>query len=95
MEMTVSAARSSLPRVLELVENGEEVTLTRHGRPVAVVIRPDLLRARRLKDAMAGAQQVADLLERGRSIAIDMDGGIPAGRAEELVRQIREDRDAR
>lgn len=94
-EMTVSEARAALPQVLDLVERGEEVTLTRHGRAVAVVVRPDLLRARRLTDATTRAQQVADLLVQGRATAIDMDGGTDPGRAEELVRQIRADRDAR
>lgn len=41
--MTVSEARAALPEVLNRVESGEEVTITRHGRPVAVVIRCDIV----------------------------------------------------
>lgn len=94
-EMTVSEARAALPLVLELVDRGEEVTLTRHGRPVAVVVRPDLLRARRISDASERAQQVADLLAQGGSQVIELDNGLIDGRAEERVRQLRADRDVR
>src|SRR4051794_15680318 len=45
--ITVSKARAALPQILERVLAGEEVTITRHGRAVAVVVRPDALRARR------------------------------------------------
>lgn len=45
--MTVSEARAALAGVLNRVLDGEEVTITRHGTPVAVVVRPDSLRVRR------------------------------------------------
>ncbi|MGH9223290.1 MAG: type II toxin-antitoxin system Phd/YefM family antitoxin [Acidimicrobiales bacterium] len=35
--MTVSEARAALPEVLDRVGGGEEVIITRHGRPAAVV----------------------------------------------------------
>lgn len=41
--MTISEARAALPEVLDRVAEGEEVTITRHGRPVAVVVRPDVV----------------------------------------------------
>lgn len=41
--MTISEARAALPEVLDRVAEGEEVTITRHGRPIAVVIRPDVV----------------------------------------------------
>jgi antitoxin (DNA-binding transcriptional repressor) of toxin-antitoxin stability system len=44
--LTVSQARASLPELLSRVEDGEEVTITRHGRPVAVLVRPDVVRSR-------------------------------------------------
>jgi prevent-host-death family protein len=34
----VSEARAALPEVLDRVGAGEDVTITRHGRPVAVVV---------------------------------------------------------
>jgi prevent-host-death family protein len=39
--MTVSEARAALPRLLTRVDAGEEITITRRGKPVAVVVRPD------------------------------------------------------
>lgn len=41
--MTISEARAALPEVLDRVAEGEEITITRHGRPVAVVTRPDVV----------------------------------------------------
>lgn len=41
--VTISEARAALPEVLDRVAEGEEVTITRHGRPVAVVMRPDVV----------------------------------------------------
>ncbi|MBO0730745.1 MAG: type II toxin-antitoxin system Phd/YefM family antitoxin [Acidimicrobiaceae bacterium] len=64
--MTVSEARAALPRLLDRVGAGEEVTITRHGRPVAVLVRPDTLRARRADQALAAATGVREALERGR-----------------------------
>jgi prevent-host-death family protein len=91
---TVSEARATLPALLSRVEAGEEVTLTRHGRPVAVLVRPEALRARRADRAMRAAQDVHDMLEAARHEPLSADGLSP-GRADELVRAIRADRDAR
>ena len=44
--MTVSEARAALPEVLNRVADGEEITITRHGHPVAVIVRPDALWSR-------------------------------------------------
>lgn len=41
--MTVSEARAALPEVLTRVAQGEEITITRYGSPIAVVVRPDVL----------------------------------------------------
>ncbi len=41
--MTVSEARANLPEVLTRVAAGEEITITRYGSPVAVVVRPDIV----------------------------------------------------
>jgi antitoxin (DNA-binding transcriptional repressor) of toxin-antitoxin stability system len=60
--MTISEARAALPEVLDRVAGGEEVTITRHGRPVAVVIRPDILRARRAGGALDDADRIHELL---------------------------------
>ena len=42
--MTVSEARAALPELLSRVEGGEEITITRHGRTVAVLVRPVTLK---------------------------------------------------
>jgi antitoxin Phd_YefM of type II toxin-antitoxin system len=60
--MTVSEARAALPEVLDRVAGGEEVTITRHGRPVAVVIRPDILWSRRVGGALDDAERIHELL---------------------------------
>lgn len=41
--MTISEARAALPEVLTRVAAGEEITITRHGSPIAVVVRPDVV----------------------------------------------------
>jgi antitoxin (DNA-binding transcriptional repressor) of toxin-antitoxin stability system len=60
--MTISEARAALPEVLDRVAGGEEVTITRHGRPVAVVIRPDILWRRRVGGALDDAERIHELL---------------------------------
>ena len=41
--MTMTEARAKLPQVLDRVAAGEEITITRRGKPVAVVMRPDIV----------------------------------------------------
>jgi antitoxin (DNA-binding transcriptional repressor) of toxin-antitoxin stability system len=41
--MTISEARAALPEVVNRVTEGEEITITRHGQPAAVVVRPDVI----------------------------------------------------
>ncbi len=64
--MTVSKARAVLPHILERVQAGEEVTITRHGEPVAVIVRPDTLRARRADQRLSEADRVRDLIAASR-----------------------------
>jgi prevent-host-death family protein len=94
--MTVSEARARLPYVLELVERGEQVTLTRHGQPVAVVVRPDAWRSRRAAAVMARAREIGERLEWARTQPMPdlTKGGLAPGRADELVAALRADRDA-
>ncbi len=93
--MTVSEARAVLPDLLSRVESGEEVTITRHGRPVAVLVRPDALRSRRARAAMDGAEAIHQLLAGAASAAPPEGPGLTPARAEELVAEIRAGRDAR
>ena len=50
-----------LPDLLTRVEGGEEVTITRHGRAVAVLVRPDALRSRS-QEVLRDAERIHDLL---------------------------------
>jgi prevent-host-death family protein len=91
--MTVSEARAALPELLNRVEGGEEVTITRHGQPVAVLVRPDALRSRRASAVLNGAARIHDLL--AEAAIAPLQAGLTAERAEEQVREIRAGRDAR
>jgi len=93
--MTVSEARAALPQVLDRVAEGEEVTITRHGRPVAVMVRPDILCSRRARAALADAGRIHELLTEAAAGAWPEGPGLSAQRAEELISEIRAGRDAR
>lgn len=86
--MTVSQARAALPEILDRVLAGEEVTITRHGKPVALVVRPDTVRIRRADQAIADAERLRDLLERGRNARLDDSLSVSADRAEQLVADV-------
>jgi antitoxin (DNA-binding transcriptional repressor) of toxin-antitoxin stability system len=93
--MTASEGRAALPELLNRVLAGEEVTITRHGQPVAVVVRPDVLRVRRSEAALTPAAEVTALLSRApRPAARRPKGGLSARRARELTGEMRADRDS-
>jgi antitoxin (DNA-binding transcriptional repressor) of toxin-antitoxin stability system len=87
-------ARAALPAILDRVRAGEEVTITRHGEPVAVVVRPDRLGVRRASVAIAAGEQLLAELEEARNRPLPQPG-ITNERAEELVAAIRRERDER
>jgi antitoxin (DNA-binding transcriptional repressor) of toxin-antitoxin stability system len=91
--MSASEARAALPDLLSRVEGGEEVTITRHGRPVAVLVRPDALRSRRARAALDGAEAIHQLL--AAAAAPPAGAGLTETRAEQLIAEIRAGRDAR
>ena len=93
--MTISEARAALPEVLDRVAEGEEVTITRHGRPVAVVVRPDILWSRRARAALDDADRIHALLAEAATTALPEGLGLTERRAEELIADIRAGRDAR
>ena len=92
--ITVSEARAQLPELMSRVENGEEITITRHGRPVAVLVRPDVLRSRRAGAALADAERIHELLTQAPAADLPEGSGLTAQRAEELIAEIRAGRDA-
>ena len=93
--MSASEARAALPELLNRVEDGEEITITRHGRPVAVLIRPDALRVRRAEVVLDDATRIHDLLAEAAATPLPEGTGLTEQRAEELIADIRASRGAR
>ena len=93
--MSVSEARASLPEILDRVIAGEEVTITRHGRGVAVLVRPDAIRVRRADQALAQAERLRSLLDQGRNARLADAPVVSAARAEELVADVAVGRSSR
>lgn len=90
--LTVSQARALLPQIVQRVLDGEEITLTRHGQPVAVVIRPDRLRARRAEAALSRAAEVHEAIATGRTRPL---GRISPSTAKGTLRDVKLSRAAR
>lgn len=65
--LTTTEARAALRAVLDRVEAGDEVTITRRGRPIAVVVQPGSLRSRRAASALATAGELESKLIKARS----------------------------
>jgi antitoxin (DNA-binding transcriptional repressor) of toxin-antitoxin stability system len=93
--MNASEARAALPELLNRVEDGEEVTITRHGRPVAVLVRPDALRVRRAEVVLDDAARIHNLLAEAAATPLPEGTGLTEQRAEELIAEIRASRDGR
>ena len=54
MDINVYAAKTQLSRLLDQVERGEEVVITRHGKPVAKLVPIEARRAPRKLGALRG-----------------------------------------
>jgi prevent-host-death family protein len=91
--ISVSAARAELPALLALVESGDEVTITRHGRPVAVLVRPDALRTRRATEVFAEAKRIRALVEAAKETPVANSPGMTIESAEALIAHIRAGRE--
>jgi antitoxin (DNA-binding transcriptional repressor) of toxin-antitoxin stability system len=57
--MTMTEARAALPQVLDRVAAGEEITITRHGKPAAVVVRPGIAYPQPRVEVAAGGLHAA------------------------------------
>ena len=92
--MTVSEARAALPSLLSKVEEGEEVTITRHGKPVAVLVRPRATRVARL-EALERARKIGELIDQARREPLPdlTKGGLKPGQADAWVAELRRERD--
>ena len=82
--MTVTEARAAIHELLERVAIGEEVTITRHGQPVAVVVRPDVLRSRRAEEVLASAAELGAALKALRKHGVELEGAADHGVSEAL-----------
>lgn len=92
--LTVSEARARLPEVLDRVRAGEEITITRHGEPAAVVLRPDAVRTRRSGETVEHARHIGAQLAAAREQPLGP-SSVTSSRAEEMVEALRADRDRR
>jgi prevent-host-death family protein len=79
MPTTVGAyeAKTHLPRLLALAEAGEEVTITKHGRPIARLvpatetsspIEEVLAELLAVRATLEGAFDIRELIEEGRRL---------------------------
>ena len=70
-------AKTHLPRLLDEVSGGEEITITKHGVPVAMLVPPPEKRRKSTSEVIAelrelrkgntlGGLKVKDLIEEGR-----------------------------
>ena len=91
-QLSVSEARAILPELLDRVERGEEITITRHGRPAAVLLRPDAVRTRRAERVIGRAREVAELVSTARGRPLP-DAVVSAEHAEGWVDAVRAERD--
>lgn len=94
-KVSASEARATLPELLNRVSEGEEITIVRHGQPVAVLVRPDRLRSRRAAAIIDEAKQLEDMLAAARNRPLSGVAGISDERIEELIRAVRESRESR
>jgi prevent-host-death family protein len=67
-EVGAFEAKTHLPKLLDRVERGESVTITRHGRPVAQLV--PCVRGGGDR-ALAAVRRIAALREQIKKIAID------------------------
>ena len=93
--MSVSEARAALPEVLDRVIDGDEVTITRHGQPIAVIVRPDALRTSRADRVMDLAAQLQERMEAAAKRPLAPRPRISAARGDELLADVRASRSAR
>jgi prevent-host-death family protein len=93
--LTISEARATLPDVVDRVSRGEEVTITRHGQPVAVVVRPDMLRPRRAVELYAETEWLRRIYEEAGRTPLSETRPLTRQQAEELLAEVRASREAR
>lgn len=63
-------AKNRLSELLAAVENGEEVTITKHGRPVARLVPAGKPDAARVAAAIAGLKELRGKIKLGDDVTI-------------------------
>lgn len=74
--LDVSRARARLPELLRRVANGARVTITRRGKPVAMLVAVVDTRRRAIDDAIVGLRAFA----KGRRLRVPLRSLIEQGR---------------
>ena len=73
----VYEAKTHLPKLLQRVAGGERITITKHGRPIAQLVPPDLEPEMTVEEAIRGLKEfrkthslggisIKELIEEGR-----------------------------
>ena len=94
--VTVTEMRANLRAIIERVKDGQEIKITQNGEVVAALLHPEKLRRRLRTPSTIAAEKLQARLEKLRDDHPPLSrGGLEPTRAEELVRQLREDRDSR
>jgi prevent-host-death family protein len=57
-QVQASAAKTHLPRLLDEVERGETIIITRHGRPIARIVPERSQRQREIDQAIADIEEL-------------------------------------
>ena len=71
-EIQASEAKTHLPRLLDEVERGETIVITRHGRPIARIVPEVTRRQAEIAKAVAELRAVRrSIAERGESLSWD------------------------
>jgi antitoxin (DNA-binding transcriptional repressor) of toxin-antitoxin stability system len=82
-EVGVLEAKTRLSALIDEVGAGEDVVITRHGKPVAKLVRPDTLRPQAGPEVAARIRALRDEIERkyGVDEAFDWKAAVEEGRA--------------
>jgi prevent-host-death family protein len=74
MNVSIAEAKNRLPKIIRAVELGEEVVITRHGRPVAQIVP-----APQRREVKLGGMKDVIQLPPGWDTAIDEDAFLAGG----------------
>jgi prevent-host-death family protein len=61
-EVQASEAKTHLPKLLDAVERGEVIVITRHGRPIARIVPEQQLRRKEIEQAIANIRALGSRL---------------------------------